>query len=111
LRENPDHKDASIKRKLSLDRITGKNYNKIFSNVILIVGIILLAVIWNGISSNSGPIDGSDRNIATEKAMETMNHLYDEIRVNKITPNKRQVNLTPPSIKNLCRIYPNILLK
>jgi len=56
LRKNPDHKEASTKRKLSLDRIAGKNYNKILSIVILIVGIILLAVIWNGISSYSGPL-------------------------------------------------------
>ncbi len=102
LRENPDNKDASPKRKLSLDRIAGKNYGKILLILISIILLILIAILWNDTSSHSGPIDDSDKNVAVEKAMETMNHLYDEIRVNKITPDKRQVNLAPLSGAQPC---------
>ena len=96
------NKDASIKRKKAQYRILGKNYNKI-SIVILIMGIILLAIIWNDISSHSSPsksLDGSDKNVTIEKAIETLNRLYNnDITVNKIPARKGQVNLAPPSIK------------
>jgi len=67
------------------------------------MGIILLAIIWNDISSHSSPsksLDGSDKNVTIEKAIETLNRLYNnDITVNKIPARKGQVNLAPPSIK------------
>ena len=89
------NKDASIKRKKAQDRIPGKNYNKI-SIVILIMGIILLAIIWN----DSGSDKVSNSTGTTEKAIETLNRLYnDDITVKKIPARKGQINIDPPSIK------------
>ncbi|MBC7960443.1 MAG: VWA domain-containing protein, partial [Vallitaleaceae bacterium] len=78
--------------------MNGKN-NSIRAIIILgVIGVLVFAIIYGGISATKN-VGKSKTVVTAEKAIKTMNKLYDDIDVSTETPRKVPVSLEAASVK------------
>ncbi|MBC7960887.1 MAG: substrate-binding domain-containing protein, partial [Vallitaleaceae bacterium] len=78
--------------------MNGKN-NSVRAIIILgVIGVLVFAIIYGGISATKN-VGKSKTAVTAEKAIKTMNKLYDDIDVSTETPRKVPVSLEAASVK------------
>ncbi len=84
--------------------MNGKNNALKMILVFVVMGIVIFAIIYGGISATKN-LGKSKQVVTTENAMDTMKRLYKDINVNNVTARKEPVNLEVTSVKDA---LPNI---
>ncbi|MFP4662088.1 MAG: VWA domain-containing protein [Halanaerobiales bacterium] len=67
--------------------------------ILALIGVFVFVLIYAGMSL-TGNIGKNQRVVSTEKAISTMDRLYDDIIVNNVTPRKEPVSLEQVSIED-----------
>lgn len=79
--------------------MSGKNNSLKIVLLLAAIAILVFGVIYEGISITKN-FGKSQQAVSNENAVETMNQLYKDITVNRVTPRKGQVNLGANDLKD-----------